>query len=302
MRNEQSSVAKSVPMDAFGCSRSQLLSDETIIGANMTFHRKLGAVAPAEPVRTPATNRGFLLGLSSSDGHRRRIFSEYTSETFDFGANSVYLRRFSDDYRAELSGSFNFTLVEIDNAALERIADASDFQQVSDLKCVAGHGDPVLGGLLGALFARVGAIGERSALFVDQISTAIGIHLVQTYGNGRNASSDRRRNLSSRDQTRVRDQIRDRLSGEISVEGLARDCNLSQAVFLRALKDSTGKTPQQLLTQERLDKAQDMMLHSDMLLKEVATACGFADQSHFTRVFSRSVGATPAAWRRIRKI
>jgi AraC-like DNA-binding protein len=34
-----------------------------------------------------------------------------------------------------------------------------------------------------------------------------------------------------------------------------------------------------------------------MPLADVALACGFADQSHLTRRFKGSVGATPAAWR-----
>jgi AraC family transcriptional regulator len=33
----------------------------------------------------------------------------------------------------------------------------------------------------------------------------------------------------------------------------------------------------------------------------IASHCGFADQSHFTRVFSRGVGMPPAEWRRIRR-
>jgi AraC family transcriptional regulator len=32
----------------------------------------------------------------------------------------------------------------------------------------------------------------------------------------------------------------------------------------------------------------------------VALDCGFSDQSHFTRVFSRTVGTSPGTWRRIR--
>jgi AraC-like DNA-binding protein len=35
-----------------------------------------------------------------------------------------------------------------------------------------------------------------------------------------------------------------------------------------------------------------------MPLSSVALSCGFADQSHLTRVFTREVGASPAAWRR----
>ncbi len=33
-------------------------------------------------------------------------------------------------------------------------------------------------------------------------------------------------------------------------------------------------------------------------LNEFAIACGFADQSHLSRVFVQSVGGSPAVWRR----
>ncbi|MGE5104438.1 MAG: helix-turn-helix domain-containing protein [Betaproteobacteria bacterium] len=36
-------------------------------------------------------------------------------------------------------------------------------------------------------------------------------------------------------------------------------------------------------------------------LSEVALACGFANQSHFTRVFSAMAGIAPGAWRRQRR-
>jgi AraC family transcriptional regulator len=34
-------------------------------------------------------------------------------------------------------------------------------------------------------------------------------------------------------------------------------------------------------------------------VSQVALTCGFADQSHLTRVFTRMVGLSPAAWRRV---
>jgi len=41
------------------------------------------------------------------------------------------------------------------------------------------------------------------------------------------------------------------------------------------------------------------LLRSHQLsLSEVTLACGFSDQSHFTRVFTRLSGTTPGTWRR----
>jgi AraC-like DNA-binding protein len=35
-----------------------------------------------------------------------------------------------------------------------------------------------------------------------------------------------------------------------------------------------------------------------MTLAEIAVKCGFAEQSHFTRVFKRLIGVSPGAWQR----
>jgi transcriptional regulator GlxA family with amidase domain len=43
------------------------------------------------------------------------------------------------------------------------------------------------------------------------------------------------------------------------------------------------------------------LLNTDQSLCEIALASGFADQSHFTRVFSERIKASPAAWRRAQR-
>lgn len=267
----------------------------------MTFYRKRSASAPPGRVTTPATGRGYLVGLSAAGGHRRRIFKEHHSTMHDFEQNAVYLRNFADDYRADLSGSFNFMLLEINHNALERIADAADLRSVSELRPVAAHPDPVLGGMLGALFATVDGRADRSALFVDQLSVAIGLHIVQRYGNGRGGTAASGRRLSSHCQTKIKDLVQGRLNGDLSVEELASACNLSQATFLRAFRETMGKTPHRWLLQQRIEKAVDLLQFSQRSLSEIATICGFADQSHFTRAFVQSIGATPGAWRRSRQ-
>nr|WP_237358513.1 MULTISPECIES: AraC family transcriptional regulator [Rhizobium] len=192
-------------------------------------------------------------------------------------------------------------LLEIDHNALQRIADATDFRGVSELRSFAGHPDPVLGGMLGALFATVDGSADRSTLFVDQLSVAIGVHVVQQYGNGRGGGAASGRRLSSHCQAKIKDLVRSQLNGDLTVEQLASACNLSQATFLRAFRETMGKTPHRWLQQQRIEKAVDLLQFSQTPLSEIARVCGFVDQSHFTRSFVRAMGIAPRAWRRSRQ-
>ncbi|MCA1407791.1 helix-turn-helix transcriptional regulator [Ensifer sp. IC3342] len=295
------SIAAIKRHDSLGCSMDKLDDDRTIEGRDMTFYRKRSASAPQDRVTTPATGRGYLLGLSAAGGHRRRIFRVHHSTVHDFEQNAIYLRDFADDYRADLSGSFDFMLLEINHHALERIADAADLKGVGELRPIAAHPDPVLGGMLGALFATVDGSADRSALFVDQLSIAIGVHVVEQYGNGRGGAAVRGRRLSARCQARIRDLVQSQLNGELSVEQLASACNLSQTTFLRAFRETMGKTPHRWLQQQRIEKAVDLLQFSQTRLSEIASVCGFSDQSHFTRAFVQAMGTTPGAWRRSRQ-
>jgi len=48
----------------------------------------------------------------------------------------------------------------------------------------------------------------------------------------------------------------------------------------------------------RVAWAQEQLLRADTITADVALAAGFADQSHFARVFRMIVGLPPARWRR----
>jgi transcriptional regulator GlxA family with amidase domain len=52
------------------------------------------------------------------------------------------------------------------------------------------------------------------------------------------------------------------------------------------------------LVLQRVARAKSLLRRSDGSLADIAVACGFANQSHFTRVFSREVGLSPTQWRR----
>ena len=284
-------------LDSLGCPLSKLKDHGQIVGDFMTFYRRTAEPAATCRVETPAAKRGLLIGLSTTDGHRRRVFEGRRATEHAFSRNTVYVRDFSERYKADLQGSFDFLLLEVTSAALARIAH-SDRALVGDLSPGLYEPDLVLAGLLGALLTTTGEPGDKSALFVDQLSVAIGIHLLRGYDRGKAAEPGRGYALSSRRIALVMDMIDSRLSGDLAIDDLASACGLSSAVFLPAFRAATGTTPHQWLIRRRVGKACDLLLNSDVSLAEIARRCGFADQSHFTRIFAREFGAPPGQWRR----
>jgi hypothetical protein len=66
--------------------------------------------------------------------------------------------------------------------------------------------------------------------------------------------------------------------------------------FLNAY--AQDEAPHNWLLSYRIEVAKVKLRDGRSSLSEVALACGFADQSHLTRVFTRIVGISPGAWRR----
>ncbi len=88
------------------------------------------------------------------------------------------------------------------------------------------------------------------------------------------------------------------LADDIGLEDLAAIANLSAKHFARAFRQSTGMPPHRWLIERRIDRAKALLMEDRLNLAEIALTCGFADQSHFTAAFRKSVGATRAIFRR----
>jgi AraC family transcriptional regulator len=84
----------------------------------------------------------------------------------------------------------------------------------------------------------------------------------------------------------------------LSGQRLAEECGLSVRQFSRAFRKATGVSPHKYLLRLRLMAARRLLMHSGRRLDEVALACGFADQSHFTRAFTAAERMPPGEWRR----
>lgn len=80
---------------------------------------------------------------------------------------------------------------------------------------------------------------------------------------------------------------------------IARRCGLSRGHFMKCFKHSTGVTPHAWQRLRQLERAMELLALGSDSIAEIASLCGFADQSHLTRLFRRHVGVTPANWRRL---
>jgi AraC family transcriptional regulator len=91
-----------------------------------------------------------------------------------------------------------------------------------------------------------------------------------------------------------------RLDKPIRLNELSEVSRLSTAYFCRAFKRTFGETPHSYIVRRRLDKAETLMLTSDLPLSHIAIRCGFTDQAHLCKLFRQQYAQSPAAWRRQR--
>jgi AraC family transcriptional regulator len=184
---------------------------------------------------------------------------------------------------------------------LDAIADQSATAQIGDLRHEVGNAldDPIVRALTSTLLPALDRPVQASRVFVDYVMLALGCHVAQTYGSLKSVTRPARGGLAPWQERRAKEIMEANLAGAIPLAELARECGLSTSHFSRAFKDSTGASPHHWLTQRRIENAIRLLRDRRLALSQVALACGFSDQSHFTRVFTKLSGMGPGAWRRL---
>ena len=97
---------------------------------------------------------------------------------------------------------------------------------------------------------------------------------------------------------RVHDHLAANLAEPISLADLAEAAGLSRMHFAAQFRAATGCRPHDYVLQYRIEQAKQMLTGTDMTLVNVALSVGFQTQSHFSTVFRRLTGSTPARWQR----
>lgn len=97
---------------------------------------------------------------------------------------------------------------------------------------------------------------------------------------------------------RAREVLHDRACDGLAMTGVARDAGVHPVHLARSFRRYFGCTPAEYQRRCRVERAAYLVRATARPLAEIATGCGFVDQSHLTRAFARTFAITPGAYRR----
>jgi AraC-like DNA-binding protein len=79
-------------------------------------------------------------------------------------------------------------------------------------------------------------------------------------------------------------------------------CHMSGAHFIRTFHAAVGTSPGRYVLERRIALAEQALLFTESSIEQIAEGLGFGNRFYFSRVFSRQVGTSPAAFRKSRRV
>jgi AraC-like DNA-binding protein len=232
-------------------------------------------------------------------------FARHAHPHFSIGVNSHGAQRFSHHGRETIVRRGELILLNPDEAhSNEPTADSWNCVSLCPTPAVLTCLMPELGdSKIRSRFAVVrdshfavriidllGRYAKRaSALEVQELYLNLLTDIFHRYGSRRLAVR------CSAPIEKVRERLADSPETNFSLSELAKDAGTSPTVLLRSFTKAVGCTPHTYQMARRVYRS-GQLLRDGSSIVDAALLCGFVDQSHFTRVFKRWTGATPARY------
>jgi len=101
---------------------------------------------------------------------------------------------------------------------------------------------------------------------------------------------------------RCRVRIAEQAQSLRSLGDMARVCHVDNAYLCRLFARYGKESPREYLTHLKISRAAELLLDSDLPVKQVAQQLGFSDPFHFSKVFKRLKGVPPARFALTKRI
>jgi AraC-like DNA-binding protein/mannose-6-phosphate isomerase-like protein (cupin superfamily) len=143
------------------------------------------------------------------------------------------------------------------------------------------------------------ASSSRSRLALKTYLKMLLIHLVDQYAQYAGTVETFQRQQQALDRLRPLFRYLGENCGNcIQVGQAARICGMSESHFMSVFKRVTGLSFVTYINHYRIERAQALLAKTDQSIIDISQQVGFCDQSYFGTIFRRTVGMTPATYRR----
>ena len=141
---------------------------------------------------------------------------------------------------------------------------------------------------------------QASPLFVQGIAQGIAIHLAREYGVTDEASRSSSPSLPGQKLRQITEWMAEHVAEDLSLDRLAAQAGLSKFHFQRLFKSALRVSPSQYHVTLRMNLARRLLRETKKSVVDVALEVGYANPSHFARLFRKETGLPPSDYRRQR--
>jgi len=236
------------------------------------------------------------LNLLTRGNIKAQWTTEGKSHSASNGPGTIYVLPAGTRDRLTWSGPSTRIILVLEprflSRSLEHTAHLSDVQLITHWNLHDRH----IQSLMLALYADLEDGSPAGPLYGESLGLALSTYLVRRYSARQCAEPDYRGSMSVR-LNRTLEFIDQNLARALRLWELAQVAGMSPSYFCELFKLNTGLSPYKYVLRRRIERAKQYLRDPKITLACAGAAVGFADQSHFTKVFRRIVGVTPMKFR-----
>ncbi len=200
-------------------------------------------------------------------------------------------------HRTNWDREVEFSVIAICPTLLNQITQES-MQREVELIPQFSIDDPVIQQLAVALKTEIQTGCLSGRLYGELLGTALTARLARNYAVRKPLLEFKANGLSQSQLAQVIDYMKANLTRDLSILDLATLIGMSESHFSRGFKQSVGIAPYRYLMQQRVERAKQLLEEQSIAISTIALDCGFANQTHLTKVFRQMTRMTPKAYQK----
>ncbi len=166
-----------------------------------------------------------------------------------------------------------------------------------EISAFTNHEDAFVSAMLIEMVRLNASDGALDPTYCDSMSWALSRYLGCRYGRAQVPTNPVAWKLAPWRMRRVEAYVEAHLADLIRIADLAALVDVSLGYFHRAFQATLCKTPLEFINERRVQRAMQYLLRDDAQVASIAYRVGFANPSHFSRVFRQVAGLSPSEYR-----